>query len=129
MLSRTCLFSNDFWSLVRYSKQEIASWHGNLLENAAQHPADSLLKSCLSSFQRSAVSRAAESAAYERGAKRSPARAGPGALDAKTHLETHTKTGKSLGSASDASASWLPQHGEERCKWASDNLAAADSKI
>jgi len=109
-------FMDYFGSLGRYSEQGLESWHGHFNKNAAKHPADSFLGSCLSYVKRSAVSRAPENAAYNRGAKRSPAKAGPGARDAKTQFEKRTRTGKSLTGASGASASCLMKPGEERCK-------------
>ena len=79
-------FLDYFGSLGCYSEQGLELWHGHFNKNAAQHPADSCLGSCLSYIKRSAVSRAPGNASYHRGAKRSLAKAGPGAQDAKTPL-------------------------------------------
>jgi len=122
-------FLDYFGSLGRYSEQGLESWNGHFNKNAAQHPADSFLESCLSYVKRSAVRRALGNAAYHRGAKRYPGKAGPGTRDAKTPLDKRTYTGKALTGASGASASCVLKQGEERCKWANDNLAAAAKKI
>jgi len=93
------------------------------------HPADSFLGSCLSYVKRAAVSRAPGNDAHNLGAKRSPANAGPGAQIAKTPHDKRTKTGKSLEDGPGSSASCVLKQGEDRCKWANDNLAAAAKKI
>jgi len=76
-----------------------------------------------------AVSRAPGNAAHNRGAKRSPAKAGHGARDAKAQFDKRIKMGKSLTSACGASASCLMKQGEELRKWANDNLEAAAKEI
>ena len=118
-------FLDSFGSLGRYSEQGLESGHGLFNKNATQHPAESFLGSCLSYVKRSAVSRAPVNAEYNRGAERCPAKAGPGARDAKTQFDKRKKTGKSLTGASVACVSCLMKQGEERCKWANDNLAAS----
>jgi len=93
------------------------------------HPADSFLGSCLSYGKRAAVSRAPGNDAHNRGAKRSPAKAGPAAQIAKTPHDKRKKTGKSLAGGPGSSASCVLKQGEYRCKWANDNLSAAAKKI
>jgi len=98
-------------------------------KTAAMHPSDSFLGRCLSYVKRAAVSRAPGNDAHNRGAKRSPAKAGPGARIAKTTQDKRTKTGKFLAGGPGASATFVLKQGEDRCKWANENLAAAAKKI
>jgi len=122
-------FLDFFGSLGRFSEQGLEAWHGHFNQTAAGHLADSFLANCVSYVKRSAVSRAPGDAAHNRGAKRSPAKAGPGARDAKRPDDKQTCTGKILAGAQGASASCVLKQGEDRCKWAKDNLAAAGRKI
>jgi len=92
-------FLDFFGSLGRYSEQGLEAWHGHFNQTAAGHPADSFLATCVSYVKRSAVSRAPRDAAHNRGAKRSPAKAGPGARDAKRLDDKRTRTGKILAGA------------------------------
>jgi len=122
-------FLDLFGSVGRYSEQGRESWHGHFNQNASHHPSDSFLSSCLSYIKPSAVSRAPGNDEYNRGHKRAPSKAGPRARDAKSAQDMRTKTWKSQAGAAGGSASCLLKQREDRCKWASENVAAAATRI
>lgn len=133
MLHALCCHTPDFLtffgSLGRYSEQGLEAWHGHCNKTVVTHPADTFLGSSLSYVKRSLISRAPGNVAYNCGAKRSPAKAGPAVRDARRSDDKRTRTGKILAGAPGASASCLQKQGEDGNKWAEDNLAAAAIKI
>ena len=112
-LHTLCCHAQDFFhlfgSLEGYSEHGLESWHSHSNQNAAHHPSDSFLSSFLSYVKRSAVTRAPRNDAYNRGLKRSPSKAGPGARDAKSLQDKRTKTWMTQAGAAGVPASCMLQ--------------------
>jgi len=123
-------FLELFWSIGRYSEQGLESWHAHFNQNSRLYTEDTFLDSCLTYVRRSAVGRAPGDDEQDRGKRRKPARAGPGACDAKRPDYKRTVAGQALaGCPRRESVACALKHAESCEKWARDNLGEAVRRI
>jgi len=102
-------FLELFGSLGRYREQGLESWHAKFNQNAALYTEDTFLASCLAYVRRSSIENAPGDGNQNRGVRRMPARAGPGARKATRPDDKRTVAGRAMTGRprqeSDASAS------------------------
>jgi len=123
-------FLELFGSIGRYSEQGLESWHAHFNQNSRLYTEDTLLPSCLTYARRSAVEQAPGDDEQNRGKRRKPARAGPGARDAKRPDHKRTVAGRALaGCPRRESVACALKHAENCQKWARDNLGEAVRRI
>jgi len=123
-------FLELFGSIGRYSEQGLESWHAHFNQNSRLYTEDTFLASCLTYVRRSAVGRAPGDDGQNRGKRRQPARAGPGARDAKRPDDKRTVAGRALaGCPRRESEACALKHAENCEKWALDNLGEAVRRI
>ena len=123
-------FLELFWSIGRYSEQGLESWHAHFNQNSRLYTEDTFLDSCLTNVRRSAVGRARGDDEQNRGKRRKPAWAGPGACDAKRPDDKRTVAGQALAwCPRRESVAYALKHAENCEKWVRHNLGEAVRRI